>query len=161
MTQLSMNDSRCEALFVSGLQRSDAPAAEAVAEAISRTVRRYGVSGCAGRMAQEFGDHPEAAAVRMRWVRQLVREMLPTPATVRGMGCNSQIAEIRRLSRRPASSYPRCSCRKPRMPRWELSSARVVAMFWFRRGCVAGSSSQVCHLRHDDRLCCCDWSTSA
>jgi hypothetical protein len=26
-------------------------------------------------MAQEFGDHPEAAMDRMRWVRQLVREM--------------------------------------------------------------------------------------
>ena len=26
-------------------------------------------------MAQEFGDHPETAMDRMRWVRQLVREM--------------------------------------------------------------------------------------
>jgi hypothetical protein len=26
-------------------------------------------------MAQEFGDHPEAAADRMQWVRQLIREM--------------------------------------------------------------------------------------
>jgi hypothetical protein len=23
-------------------------------------------------MAQEFGDHPDAAAARMRWVRQLI-----------------------------------------------------------------------------------------
>jgi len=23
-------------------------------------------------MAQEFGDHPDAAATRMRWVRQLI-----------------------------------------------------------------------------------------
>jgi hypothetical protein len=36
-----------------------------------------------------------------------------------------------------------------------------VAMFWFRLGCVASSSPEVCKLRHDDRLCCCDWSTSA
>jgi hypothetical protein len=25
-------------------------------------------------MAQEFGDHPEAAASRMRWIRQLVSQ---------------------------------------------------------------------------------------
>jgi hypothetical protein len=78
MTRLNMNDSRCEALFVSGLQRSDAQAAEAVAEAISRTVRRYGVSGCVGRMAQEFGDHPEAAAERMRWAQRAAAEA-PAP----------------------------------------------------------------------------------
>jgi hypothetical protein len=35
-------------------------------------VRRFGIAGCAIRMAQEFGDHPEAAASRMRWIRQLV-----------------------------------------------------------------------------------------
>jgi len=50
----------------------------------------------------------------------------------------------------------------------KISSAQVgavvaagVAMFWFRRGFVAGSTPEVCQLRHDDRLCCCDWSTSA
>ena len=72
MAQLSVNDARCEALFASGLQRSQAPAAEAVAQAISCTVRRLGTRGCASQMAQEFGDHPEAAMDRMRWARQLI-----------------------------------------------------------------------------------------
>ena len=72
MTQLSVNDARCVALFASGLQRSDAATSEAVAEVISRTVRQLGIRGCVGRMAQEFGDHPEAARDRMRWIRQLV-----------------------------------------------------------------------------------------
>ena len=72
MTRLNVNDARCEALFASGLQRSDFPTAEALTEAISRTVRQLGIRGCASRMAQEFGDHPEAACERMRWVRQLV-----------------------------------------------------------------------------------------
>jgi hypothetical protein len=72
MTRLNVNDTRFAALFVSGLQRSDAPTGETVAEAVSRSVRQFGVSGCAGRMAQEFGDHPEAATDRMRWIRQLV-----------------------------------------------------------------------------------------
>jgi hypothetical protein len=60
-----------EALFVSDLQPTDAPTADMVAEAINCTVRRFGVRGCAGRMAQEFGDHPDAAVARMRWVRHL------------------------------------------------------------------------------------------
>jgi hypothetical protein len=64
---------RCEALFASALQPSDSPTTDMVAEAISCTVRQFGVRGCAGRLAQEFGDHPEAAASRMRWVRQLGR----------------------------------------------------------------------------------------
>jgi len=74
MTRLNVDDARCEALFVSGLQRSDAPDAAALAELIRAAVRGYGVRGCAGRMAQEFGDHPEAAAERMRWVRQLIAQ---------------------------------------------------------------------------------------
>jgi hypothetical protein len=80
MARLNVNDARCEALFVSGLQRSDAPTREALAEVISRTVRQFGIAGCVSRMAQEFGDHPEAAAIRMRWIRQLVSEILaPRP----------------------------------------------------------------------------------
>ena len=67
----TLDGTRCEALFASELQRSDAPTAGSVTEAISRTVRRLGTRGCAGRMAQEFGDHPQAAAERMRWIRQL------------------------------------------------------------------------------------------
>ena len=72
MNRLNMTDVRCVALFASGLQQSDAPTGAAVAEAMQRTVRQFGVWGCACRMAQEFGDHPETAMDRMRWVRQLV-----------------------------------------------------------------------------------------
>ena len=71
MTRLTVDGARCEALFASELHPSDVPTAGSVTEAISRTVRRLGTRGCAGQMAQEFGDHPEAAADRMRWVRQL------------------------------------------------------------------------------------------
>ena len=60
-----------DALFASGLQPSDAPTADMIAEAITCTVRRFGTGGCAGRMAQEFGDHPDVAAERMRWVCRL------------------------------------------------------------------------------------------
>lgn len=65
-------DARCDALFASSLQRSDAPSADAVAEAMRVTIRQLGTDGCTGRMAQEFGDHPQAAAARMHWVRSLL-----------------------------------------------------------------------------------------
>ena len=69
-----VSDAWREALFASALQPSDAPTAEAVAEAFNSTVRRFGIGGCVGRMAQEFGDHPEAAVERMRWVCRLAAE---------------------------------------------------------------------------------------
>jgi len=80
MAQLSMNNARCEALFASALQRSDALTGEAVASAISRTLRDLGVRGCAGRMAEAFGEHPEQARDRMRWARQLVCELDASPS---------------------------------------------------------------------------------
>jgi hypothetical protein len=58
-----------DALFVSALQRSDAPGAGQIRQAIEGAVRAFGASGCAERVAQEFGDHPETAAARMRWAR--------------------------------------------------------------------------------------------
>ena len=73
-TQPGLTGACSPALFCSGLQPSDAPTAAMVATAISRAVQRFGIDGCAGRMAQEFGDHPDAAASRMRWVRQLITQ---------------------------------------------------------------------------------------
>ena len=74
VTPLDMDGACCPALFSSGLQPSDAPTADMVATAISRAVQQFGIGGCAGRMAQEFGDHPDEAAKRMRWVRQLIAQ---------------------------------------------------------------------------------------
>ena len=79
MTRLNINDARCEALFASKLRQSDTPTAADLAQIVSVMVRQYGVSGCASLMAWEFGDHPEAAAARMQWVRQLVGEVTVAP----------------------------------------------------------------------------------
>jgi hypothetical protein len=57
------------ALFASTLQRSDAPSAGQARAAAAAALRAYGRRGCAERVAQEFGDHPEAAVARMRWAR--------------------------------------------------------------------------------------------
>jgi hypothetical protein len=60
-----------DALFVSALQRSDELSAGQIRQAIAAAVGAFGGLGCAERVAQEFGDHPETAAARMRWARSL------------------------------------------------------------------------------------------
>jgi hypothetical protein len=63
---------RAEALFVSDLQPSDQPTPAQVAGAIEASlVSRGGPKGCAAVMAAEYGEHPEAAATRMRWALTL------------------------------------------------------------------------------------------
>src|SRR5260370_12283372 len=71
VTRLNVNNARCAALFASGLRRSDAPTADELTSWISPAVRRFGVAGCVGRMAQEFGDHPEAAPYPLQWTNRL------------------------------------------------------------------------------------------
>ena len=63
-----------DALFVSALQRSDNPSTGQVRKAIAAAVRAHGGRGCAQRVAQEFGDHPETAVARMRWARAAAGE---------------------------------------------------------------------------------------
>jgi hypothetical protein len=104
MNVLNLADARCEALFASELQRSDDPTAEAISEAIRSTVRQLGVRGCACRMAQEFGEHPDEAAERMRWVRQLVAHApAPRPNGTRAVRA---LAE----ARHPAGGRQRPAC---------------------------------------------------
>jgi len=68
-----------DALFASVLQRSDNPSAGQVRKAIAAAVRAYGGLGCVQRVAQEFGDHPEAAVNRMRWARAVAGELFASP----------------------------------------------------------------------------------
>jgi hypothetical protein len=74
MHHLSVRAVRADALFVSALQRSDEPTAGQVRQAVATAVRAFGGRGCAERVAQEFGDHPETAVARMRWARTLAEE---------------------------------------------------------------------------------------
>jgi hypothetical protein len=77
MSSLNLNDVRSEALFVSALQPSEEPTPAQVRGAIAQTVRTIGTRGCAARVAQEFGDTPQAAVSRMRWARRIVAETFP------------------------------------------------------------------------------------
>ena len=68
----SISTVRAEALFASALQRSDEPSAAQVGQAIAAAVRAFGARGCAARVAQAYGEHPETAITRMRWARAMV-----------------------------------------------------------------------------------------
>jgi hypothetical protein len=73
---LNIHTVRCEALFASTVQSSEQPSGRILEDAIRRTVRQLGSRGCAAQVAQEFGDHPETAVVRMRWARAQVARLV-------------------------------------------------------------------------------------
>ena len=85
MHHLGIPALQADALFVSGLQRCDEPSAGQVRQAIATAIRAFGRSGCAGRVAQEFGDHPETAVIRMRWACAMAGAAFPEPAPQRAM----------------------------------------------------------------------------
>ena len=69
---LSISAARADALFASALQRSDEPCAAQIHQAIAAAVRAFGTRGCAARVAEAYGEHPETAVPRMRWARVAV-----------------------------------------------------------------------------------------
>jgi hypothetical protein len=69
---VSINTARADALFASALQRSDDPDAAQVRQAIAAALSALGARGCAARVAQAYGEHPETAVLRMRRARAAV-----------------------------------------------------------------------------------------
>jgi hypothetical protein len=74
-----VEDLAAEALFVSDLQPSQCPSRRMVEETVTAMILRHGSDGCAGGVAEEFGDHPESAVRRMSWVRSELRAQVTTP----------------------------------------------------------------------------------
>ena len=74
MPYLSSGASQADAIFASRLQHGDEPSAGQVRQAVAAAIRAFGYSGCTERVAQEFGDHPETAVIRMRWARAVALE---------------------------------------------------------------------------------------
>ena len=89
MAYLSIGAVRADAVFVSGLRRCDEPSACQVRQAVAAAIRTFGCSGCAGRVAQEFGDHPETAVIRMRWARGVAREAFADSPPEPGPGADA------------------------------------------------------------------------
>jgi hypothetical protein len=81
MHHLSISAARADALFVSALQRSEELSAGHVRQAVAAAVRTFGSRGCAERVAQEFGDHPDTAVARMRWARMAEAEAFGSSGT--------------------------------------------------------------------------------
>jgi hypothetical protein len=71
MYQSTISAIWADALFVSALQRCDQPSTGQARQAAAAAMGVFGPLGCAERLAQEFGDHPETAVTRMRWAREL------------------------------------------------------------------------------------------
>jgi len=68
---------RAEALFASTLQSSGSACPDQVRHAVTTTLRRLGIRGCAAQMAVEFGDHPDTAPSRMTWALATIRTVYP------------------------------------------------------------------------------------
>jgi hypothetical protein len=71
---------RAEALFLSTLQSSGSPSPDQVRRAVTTTLQRLGVRGCATQVAGEFGDHPDTAVTRMSWALATVYTVYPAPS---------------------------------------------------------------------------------
>jgi hypothetical protein len=106
----SMRAARADALFASTLQRSDEPTALQVERAIAAATRTFGDVGCAARVAQEYGEHPETAASRMQWAR-----MAADGSLVR--------RQIRGTSPGTAEAQPRVMASLRRSPRSRSAAA--------------------------------------
>jgi len=98
MHHLSISAIRADALFVSALQRADQPSADEVRQAVAAAVGAFGQRGCADRVAQEFGDHPEIAVTRMLWARQVADTAFGEP----GPASASPRPLARRTAARPS-----------------------------------------------------------
>ena len=77
---------RAGALFLSALQPSGSPTPDQIRRAVTTTLQRLGVRGCAAHVAGEFGDHPDTAAARMSWALATIGMVYPAPSVTRAAG---------------------------------------------------------------------------
>src|SRR5208282_1848265 len=115
MAYPSIGAVQADAVFVSGLQGRDEPSAGQVRQAVAAAIRAFGRSGCAGRVAQEFGDHPDTAVIRMRWARGVAREAFSDSPPEPGPGADvgGSLVIRPRLPAEQASGSPGTRRREP------------------------------------------------
>ena len=71
-----------EAIFASTLQPSQPVTPGEAWAAVTAAITRHGAQGCVELLAHEYGEHPETAAARMRFARDLAETLTATPALV-------------------------------------------------------------------------------
>ena len=71
---------RAGALFASTLQPSGSHSPGQIRRTVAATLQRLGVRGCAARVADEFGDHPDTAVARMSWALATIQTVYPVPS---------------------------------------------------------------------------------
>lgn len=76
----TVTDFTAEAIFASDLQPSRPVTPAEAWAAVTAAITRHGAQGCVEILAREYGDHPETAAPRMRFARELAATLTPTPA---------------------------------------------------------------------------------
>ena len=104
---LSLDTDRADALFASPLQRSEQPSAAQIRLAVITVTSTLGRTGCAAQVAQEYGEHPETAAARMRWARAAVAGAFGASSG----SCPSPAASGIRASRpRSQQNQPAAAC---------------------------------------------------
>ena len=104
---LTISTARADALFASSLQRSDEPTPAQVHQAVAAALAAFGIRGCAARVAQAYGEHPETAVPRMRWARATLTRAPVTHAPV------TRAPATRAPATRRSGSVPVSSARMP------------------------------------------------
>ncbi len=99
---------RAEALFASPLQRSDQPTLGEVRAAVAASLDQYGPRECASHLAQEYGDHPFEAAMRMSWALALVASAFASRAKRRRLRIHNDRRRRNRIveGRGPTNNSP-------------------------------------------------------
>jgi|HubBroStandDraft_1064217.scaffolds.fasta_scaffold968613_2 hypothetical protein len=71
---------QASALFASKLSARCRHSDAQLVAAIGHAIRSHdGVLGCVGEVAAAYGQHPETAARRMRWAREVIERMRNVP----------------------------------------------------------------------------------
>ena len=76
----TVTDFTAEAVFASTLQPSRPVSAAEAWAAVTEAIGRYGTQGCVEILAAAYGEHPEIAAPRMRFARELAAALSPALA---------------------------------------------------------------------------------
>ena len=120
---LTISTARADALFASPLQRSDEPTPAQVHQAVAAALAAFGIRGCAARVAQAYGEHPETAVPRMRWARATVTRAPVTRAPATRAPATRRSGSVPVSSARMPDSVPAGSACVPAPRQAHLSCA--------------------------------------